>query len=190
MHDVSPELSVVRLSPASAWRTDDAWAIAAGLGLILAGIAFTLGGSGFGWIAVTPPKWTQLPELAVHFAKTWPRYVAQFVLWSVLVGVALRALGYRPGRVLPAFSLIYALSVLIFCAGQWASAVKYNLEPPLLALAAGLILANLRVLPQWFDDGFRVEFYIKLGVVLLGATLPLSLLEPSSTIFVPSGASS
>ena len=176
MQDVSPGPSALRVSPASAWRTDDAWAIAAGLSLILVGTAFTLGGTGFGWIAVTPPKWSHVSELAVHFAKDWPRYVAQFVLWSALIGVALRALGYRPGRVLPAFSLIYALSVVIFCAGQWASAVKYNLEPPLLALAAGLILANLRVLPQWLDDGFRVEFYIKLGVVLLGATLPLSLI--------------
>ncbi len=114
MQDVSPGPSALRVSPPSAWRTDDAWAIAAGLGLILVGTALTLGGPGFGWIAVTPPKWTHFPELAVHFAKDWPRYVAQFVLWSALIGVALRALGYRPGRVLPAFSLIYALSVVIF----------------------------------------------------------------------------
>ena len=40
----------------------------------------------------------------------------------------------------------------------------------------GLVLSNLDVLPRSLDAGFRVEFYIKLGVVLLGATLPFSLI--------------
>ncbi len=176
MQDFAAPSAALRAGPPSPWRTDDIWAVLAGLGLVVAGIVLTLAGPGLGWIAVTPPKWTHLAELSAHFAQAWPRYAAQFVLWSAIIGVALQALGYRAGRVLPAFVLIYALSIVIFCAGQWASAVKYNFEPPLLALAAGLILANLRVLPAVFDEGFRVEFYIKLGVVLLGATLPLSLI--------------
>jgi uncharacterized membrane protein YadS len=45
-----------------------------------------------------------------------------------------------------------------------------------VALLAGLVIANLPILPRRLDDGFRVEFYIKLGVVLLGATLPFSLI--------------
>ena len=175
MQDTAPSVSLPVGAP-SVWRSDDIWAVLAGLGLVIAGIASTLAGPGLSWIAVTPPKWTQASELATHFAQAWPRYAAQFVLWSAIIATALNALGYRAARTLPAFALIYALSILIFCAGQWASAVKYNFEPPLLALAAGLLLANLRILPAAFDDGFRVEFYIKLGVVLLGATLPLSLI--------------
>ena len=30
-------------------------------------------------------------------------------------------------------------------------------------------------LPKWLDSGFRVEFYVKIGIVLLGATVPFSL---------------
>ena len=158
------------------WRTDDFWAVAAGLGLVLAAIALYAAGPGLAWLAVTPPKWTDPATLAAHLATAWPRYAAQFLLWLALVGISLRALGYHLSRVLPGFLLIYAIAVVIFCASQWASAIKYNLEPPLLALAVGLILANIRILPRALDDGFRVEFYIKLGVVLLGATLPLSLI--------------
>ena len=51
----------------------------------------------------------------------------------------------------------------------------YNLEPPLVALLFGLIVSNLIGLPRWLDAGFRVEFYIKTGIVLLGATVPFSL---------------
>jgi uncharacterized membrane protein YadS len=158
------------------WKTDDAWAVAIGLALVALGALLFASGSSLAWLAVTPPKWTSFGQLVDHFIAAAPRYVAQFVLWLALVSVALAALGYQLRRTVPAFVLIYVLSVVIFAAGQWASAVTYNLEPPLLALAAGLVVANLGILPRSLDDGFRVEFYIKLGVVLLGATLPFSLL--------------
>jgi uncharacterized membrane protein YadS len=45
-----------------------------------------------------------------------------------------------------------------------------------LALVVGLIISNLIGVPRWLDEGFRVEFYIKLGIVLLGATLPFTLI--------------
>src|SRR5205823_9351422 len=75
-----------------------------------------------------------------------------------------------------AFALLYLFSVAIFALGQWDQASRYNLEPPLVALALGLLVSNLIGLPRWLDAGFRVEFYIKTGIVLLGATLPLTLM--------------
>jgi uncharacterized membrane protein YadS len=158
------------------WRQEDWWVVAAGLGLVLVAIALFEGGASLAWIAVTPPKWTDPAKLLGHFVGDWPRYAAQFVLWLAIVSAAFAALGYRLRNTVPAFVVIYVLSVVIFTAGQWSSAVKYNLEPPLVALLAGLVIANLPILPRSLDDGFRVEFYIKLGVVLLGATLPFSLI--------------
>jgi len=158
------------------WQKDDFWAVAAGLGLIAVGYALFASGASLGWIAVTPPKWTAFSQLAGHFATNWPRYAAQLVVWLLIVGVSLSALGYSLRNTIPAFLFLYVVSVIIFAAGQWASAVKYNLEPPLVALLLGLLIANLNLLPRFLDDGFRVEFYIKLGIVLLGATLPLSLI--------------
>ncbi len=163
--------------PARFWRTDDAWALAVGLVLVLAGLLLFAAGSGVpAWIAVIPPKWHGAAELGRHFATAWPRYVAQLLLWLVLVTGALAALGHEPRRVIPAFALLYVVSVGILSLGQWTEAVTYNLEPPLLALALGLVVANTGLLPRTADAAFRVEFFIKLGVVLLGATLPLSLL--------------
>jgi uncharacterized membrane protein YadS len=158
------------------WRKDDWWAVAIGLGLVALAYALFAGGSSLAWLAVIPAKWTTADQLAAHFAANWSRYVAQFALWLVLVSAALSALGYGLRRTVPAFVLVYLLSVVIFALGQWASAVRYNLEPPLVALVTGLLIANLNLLPRGLDDGFRVEFYIKLGVVLLGATLPLTLI--------------
>jgi uncharacterized membrane protein YadS len=45
-----------------------------------------------------------------------------------------------------------------------------------VALAVGLVLSNFIGLPRFLDAGFRVEFYAKTGIVLLGATLPFTLI--------------
>ena len=74
------------------------------------------------------------------------------------------------------FVLVYVLSVLVFAASAWEKAIYYNVEPPLVALLGGLVIGNLAGLPRWLDAGFRVEFYIKTGIVLLGATLPFTLI--------------
>ena len=50
------------------------------------------------------------------------------------------------------------------------------LRKPLLARAVGLVPSNVIGLPRWLDAGFRVEFYVKTGIVLLGATLPFTLI--------------
>ena len=173
---IPPPASAASTRPSGLFLVEDWWAVAAGLGLILAAWAAYADGSSLAWLAVTPPKWTSLDQLSAHFAASWPRYLAQFVLWLAIVSTVFAALGHRLANTVPAFIFLYVASVAIFAAGQWATAIKYNLEPPLVALIIGLLLANFNVLPRWLDAGFRVEFYIKLGVILLGATLPLSLI--------------
>jgi len=158
------------------WLKEDWWAIWLGLCLVLAAYILFANGSSIRWLAVTPAKWSTLPQLAAHFAGNIWRYVAQFVLWATTFTIALTALGYRARQFLPSFALLYLLSVIIFALGQWDQANYYNLEPPLVALVIGLFISNVTPLPRWLDAGFRVEFYIKTGIVLLGATLPFTLI--------------
>ena len=161
---------------AELWRKEDWWAIWLGLSIVVAGLILFANGGSWRWVAVVPPKWTSLAQLGVHFADTWPRYVVQFLLWGAAFSVALTALGHKAREFVPAFIFVYLFSVVIFAIGQWDRANYYNLEPPLVALVLGLVIANLIGLPRWLDAGFRVEFYIKTGIVLLGATLPFTLI--------------
>ena len=94
----------------------------------------------------------------------------------MLFGVGARALGWKLREFLPSFVFLYVISLLIFTLGQWNQADHYNLEPPLVALLLGLLIANTNLLPRWMDAGFRVEYYVKTGIVLLGATLPFTLI--------------
>ena len=158
------------------WLKEDWWAIWIGLGVVILAYGLFANGLSLKWIAVTPEKWSSVPQLASHFAANAPRYLAQFVAWLVLFSVALAALGHRPRDFIPSFVFLYFFSVAIFVIGQWTEANTYNLEPPLVALLLGLLISNLVGLPRWMDAGFRVEFYVKTGIVLLGATLPFSLI--------------
>ncbi len=158
------------------WLKEDWWAIWIGLGIVLVAYALFASGDSLKWIAVTPAKWSSFDQLWAHFAANGIRYVAQFALWLLILGGAARVLGHRITAFVPAFIFLYVLSLIIFSIGQWDQANNYNLEPPLVALLAGLLISNLAGLPRSFDAGFRVEFYVKIGIVLLGATLPLTLI--------------
>jgi uncharacterized integral membrane protein (TIGR00698 family) len=155
---------------------EDWWAIWVGAGIVLVACLFFAGGGSIKWIAVTPKKWHALPELAADFAAKWPQYIAQFALWLAIFGASVRVMGHRLAHFVPSFVFIYAVSLVIFALGAWDQASYYNLEPPLVALALGLAVSNTIGLPRWMDAGFRVEYYVKVGIVLLGATLPFTLI--------------
>jgi uncharacterized integral membrane protein (TIGR00698 family) len=155
---------------------EDWWAIWLGLGIVIVAYLFFANGSSIKWIAITPGKWSNFGELASHFTAHITQYVAQFVLWAVIFGVSMRALGYKLAEFYPSFVFIYLVSIVIFMIGAWDQAHQYNLEPPLVALLLGMLISNLIGLPKWMDAGFRVEYYIKTGIVLLGATLPFTLI--------------
>ncbi len=177
---VSTSSSVAAIQQSQGWRElfskEDWWAIWIGLGLLVAAVILFASGSSIGWLAVTPGKWHSIPELERQLAANSGRYAALFVLWAAILGVATAALRIPVAQFLPSFLFVYLVSILIYALGQWDRAHYYNLEPPLVALVLGLLIANTTRLPAWFQTGFRVEFYIKIGIVLLGGGLPFTLI--------------
>jgi uncharacterized integral membrane protein (TIGR00698 family) len=158
------------------WRKEDWWAVWIGLATALIAYALFASGSSIAWLAVSPAKWSAFSQLVAHFQTNAIRYLAQFAILLGLFSIAASAIGYSVKQFVPGFVLVYVLSVIVFAAGAWDKALYYGIEPPLIALLGGLLIANLIGLPRWLDAGFRVEFYIKTGIVLLGATLPFTLI--------------
>jgi uncharacterized integral membrane protein (TIGR00698 family) len=167
-----PETSSVR----QLWTNEDWWSIWIGLGLVIVAYLLFSNGSSLAWIAVTPPRWSTFAQIGAHLGANAARYAAQFGLWLVLFSIAVKAIGYRLSEFVPAFVFVYVLSLLVIVLGQWTQASVYGFEPPLVALLLGLLISNVIGLPRRLDAGFRVEFYIKTGIVLLGATLPFTLI--------------
>ncbi len=164
---------------------EDWWAIYLGIGIVVVSLVAFLNGSAFvKSLAINPGglKWSSLGQLGDHFAANIQLYAMQFVAWLVIFGISTRIMGIKTAEFIPSFVFLYVLSIIMFAIGGWVNAAKYNLEPPLVALIIGLLIANVVPLPKWMDAGFRVEYYIKTGIVLLGATFPIALVVSAGPV--------
>jgi len=169
-------------------RKEDWWAVWISLLLISIGIAKFASGGSLQWIAIAPQKWSNPAELIAQLQPQGLRYFAVCLLWAVLFGTGAAALGIKFSKFLPAFIALFCASAAIYCLGLWVQAAHYNLEPPLVALGLGLLVSNTVGVPRWLEPGLRVEFYIKTGIVLLGASLPLTLLAWAGPIAIVQAA--
>jgi uncharacterized integral membrane protein (TIGR00698 family) len=192
MADIAePAHSRVGIEP-SPWRElfrkDDWWAIWIGLGLVAVAIALFTNGASIKWLAVAPQKWSHLANVGEQLQTHAVQYAALFVLWAVSLGLGAAALGIRLSRFLPAFLALYLVAGTIYFLGLWDQSAHYNLEPPLVALGLGLLLSNTVGVPRWLEPALRVELYIKTGIVLLGAGLPLTLIAWAGPVAIVQAA--
>jgi len=158
------------------WKTEDWWAVwLAFLVIIMALIAY-YSGSTLKPLAVYPVKWSRPGVILNHFATNIGRYLLNFGFWLVVFVISSRILGFKIKEFAPSFIFVYLASIIIAALSSNEVAHRYNLEAPLMALILGLLIGNFVRLPKWMDTGFRVEYYIKTGIVLLGATLPFTLI--------------
>lgn len=177
---MSATTETAKIQQAPGWKEfllkEDWWAVWLGLGIVIVAYIFYLAGSSIAWVAVAPAKWSNFSQLGKQLSATGIRYLALLAVLAVLFSIVVSFIGQKPRQFIPSFIFVFMVSATIYVAGSWDQANKYNLEPPLVALVLGLVLSNVVGLPRWLDAGFRVEFYIKLGIVLLGATLPFTLI--------------
>lgn len=107
----------------------------------------------------------------------WQGLVGAFLL-TLLVGLAGAALqghtARQLGRFVPAFVVLFLLTVLSFVLAAQEVLEAANLEFALWALLVGLLVANTVGTPRWLVPAVRSEMYIKIGLVLLGAEVLFS----------------
>lgn len=120
------------------------------------------------WMAVL----AALPVLILATKGVFPSETMLPVWFLVISGLALLP---SLGRKIPSFVggavIVYALGWV----SQWIAAqpaVKaYGLEYVIFALGIGLIWSHTLPVPEWLREAVRTEFFIKVGIVLLGATI-------------------
>jgi uncharacterized membrane protein YadS len=102
-------------------------------------------------------------------ASVIPGLVGVFVAGLALFGLGLWGMGERPRSFPLAFLVVFLLAVFAYVLAGQQVIKHYNLEYALWALLVGLIISNTVGTPKWLRSAVRTEFYIKTGLVLLGA---------------------
>lgn len=98
---------------------------------------------------------------------TDPVQVALLVLVPLTAGAA--ALGSRFTRFLPGVLLMAALAWLAQAMAALPMVSAWSLEYVVFALVLGLAVNHTVAIPTWLREAVRTEYYIKTGLVVLGA---------------------
>lgn len=104
-------------------------------------------------------------------------FVGVLIVGGVISGLfaaALALAGQSAGAFLRAFPWVFLLATLAYTLAGHAVVKAYNLEYALWALVVGLIISNTVGTPTLFRPAMLTEFYIKTGLVLLGAEVLMS----------------
>ena len=83
------------------------------------------------------------------------------------IGIAL--LGGRVGKYVVGFPVIYILAWLSQMLAGNSTVNYWGLEYVIFALLIGLFISNVIGVPGWLREAVRTEYYIKTGLVILGA---------------------
>ena len=115
------------------------------------------------------PKMLDVSTLST--AKGWidTGYIFAFLM-VVIYGSAL--LLKKPVKgIFLSFLVIFTLTLLSQLIASIPFCKKYGLESVLFAVLFGLVISNLLKVPNWLKPAIQSEFYIKIGIVCLGATV-------------------
>jgi uncharacterized membrane protein YadS len=175
------------------YATEDALAVWLGVIVVALALPAAAGVDLLGWLAA-PQVWLEAGKAAVPISKAYGSLpgafslIATFAFVLTLVGFGAYVLGLDLRKFLPAFSVIFWVSVLCWLIGHYA----YIAQTPdkraaigiswslgltgeagfIVALLAGLGIGNfLPGLARWLKEAARPEWFIKTAIVILGASL-------------------
>ena len=104
----------------------------------------------------------------------WGDIAVFFAIAFVLLYVGNRLLGRAVKGIIPSFIAVFAIALL----AQWIAKIDmvkyYGFEAVFFSVIFGLIIRNLFHVPEWLKPAIQGEFFIKIGVVCLGATVLFS----------------
>lgn len=160
------------------YKKEDSWSILIGLGFIILFSLFYLIGfkSVLSLFSFSIPSWSSLDQLVTKLSEKVFQFFNLYLLLAGLLTLGAKSLGYQPVRFLKGFTLLYLMANLILIISANKVLKSWQLDSPLVALFVGLVLSNLVRFPEWFKEALRTEYYVKTGIILMGATLPFTLI--------------
>lgn len=93
------------------------------------------------------------------------------IAWLIVAAIGFKVLGGKVGAFIVGFPVVFLLAWL----SRWLAGngifIDWGIEYVLFALFVGLLISNTIGTPDWLKPAVQTEYYIKTGLVILGAGL-------------------
>jgi len=96
-----------------------------------------------------------------------------FIGFYILGAVGMLLMGGSIKNFTFGFTIVFFLAALAFFIAGNSTVSYYGLEVVFWALLIGLVISNTIGVPEWLRTAVKTEFFIKIGLVLLGAEILL-----------------
>ncbi|MFC2047129.1 YeiH family protein, partial [Chloroflexota bacterium] len=149
----------------SLWKAEDWCACWIGLLIMLLATVGTVP------LTIKYGTWTLLNDIFPKGLDTiWISIVLLiFTGVATLIGMAFMKRGVT--KFIPGFIVIFLLVILAEVIAHQSQIMYWGIPYVLWALAFGLIISNVFCVPDWLKAAVQTEYFIKIGLVCMGATI-------------------
>ena len=99
----------------------------------------------------------------------FPSLIGLCIFMSLAFGLGIKMMGENFQNFVKGFIMVFLVAVLAYMLGGQAISKQYGIGAEAWGVLLGMIIANTLGTPQWVLPSCKVEFFIKTGLVLLGA---------------------
>jgi uncharacterized integral membrane protein (TIGR00698 family) len=93
------------------------------------------------------------------------------IAFWILASIGIAIMGMPVGKFIAGFPIVFILSLIASAIGGNSTITYYGLETVFWALILGLVISNTVGVPGWLKEAVKTEYFIKIGLVLLGAEI-------------------
>lgn len=113
------------------------------------------------------------PTIVSAFDGLWLKMLVTMIFIGVICAVGIKVMGGDTGRFVKAFPVVFILANIAYLFATHY-VIKNYLGYAFWALGIGLLISNTVGTPEWLKPAVKTEYYIKTGLVLLGAEILFS----------------
>jgi uncharacterized membrane protein YadS len=100
-----------------------------------------------------------------------PYLIGLMAVMGVFFGIGMAVMGKSFGKFFVGFIFVFFIATLAYLAAAQSTAKEYGIGYAAWAILFGLIISNTVGTPKWVMPAVQTEYYIKTGLVLLGAEI-------------------
>ena len=110
-------------------------------------------------------------KIKSHSYNLVPSLICLMIVLAIFFGIGRKVMGNSMTKFMVGFAFVFLMAVLAYTAASNATMKHYGIGYAAWAILFGLIISNTVGTPKWVMHAVQTEYYIKTGLVLLGAEI-------------------